>query len=91
MRTIVYEKTFDAALKEIEPSFERADEFLRGVEWTLIRNPKFGICLQPEANLWMIPAADVFPESYAIWYTFDTIKVYFLSISRTPVSACEDQ
>ena len=90
MRTIVYEKTFDAALAEIQPSFERADEFLQGVEWILRRNPSFGVCLDEALNLWMVAAADVFPESYAIWYTFDAKKVCFLSISRTPHSACGD-
>jgi len=91
MRTVVYDKTFDAALEAIEPSFERADEFLRGTEWLLARNPEYGTLVNPADKLWMMPTADVFPDAYVVWYTFDSAKVYMLSISRSPASAADSE
>ena len=45
MRTVVYESEFDDELEEIEPEFERADEFIRGTEWVLSRDPESGTCV----------------------------------------------
>ena len=40
--SICYEPRFDQELNGIESNVTRADEFMRGIEWALKRNPAGG-------------------------------------------------
>jgi len=84
IRKIVREPRFDAELLQIEADLKRADELLSGVTWILQRDPeRYGTRLSQWDDVWFIPAADVFPRSYGIYYTFNDTYVYLLSIRES--------
>lgn len=85
MRGIVREARFDEELAAIEPDARRADEFIEGAEWVLAHDPQRGTRVGPESCVWFLPMNDV-PDapSLILFYTFDTKKVYFLSIQAAP-------
>lgn len=49
----------------------------------LARNPDFGTLVEKWQAIWMVPAADVFPKPYSIFYTFSDTHVYLLSIRES--------
>ncbi len=71
---------FDEQLKAVQSDFERADEFIRGIEWVLARDAESGTCVDRVANIWFIPLIDIFRQAMGAFYTFDDEKVYMLSI-----------
>jgi hypothetical protein len=80
MRDVVYEHEFDEQFAAIEPEFERADAFVKGVEWVLARDPTRGNCVDRQHNIWHMPLIDIFETALAVYYTFDDRTVYMLSI-----------
>lgn len=81
IRSIVYDPEFDKELAAISHDFQRADEFIFGVDWILARQPEVGQQLRPDSPVWQISAAD-FPHTPAvvIFYAFDDDRVYVLAI-----------
>jgi hypothetical protein len=80
MRNVSYEDDFDEELRRLFPEFERADDFIRGVEEKLARNPRFGTQLQG-TPVWFVPTIDILPKRYVIYYTFTDTHVRILEIS----------
>lgn len=81
LRTIRQEPLFQEQLEAIEPDVRRADEFLRGVEWLLARNPTFGQQVAPNSKVWAVASneAPTIPN-LIVYYTFDENMVYLLHI-----------
>ncbi len=63
-------------MAEIEPSVQRADEFLEGAETVLSRAPESGYQLH-ESSVWFIAGHTV---DLVLYYTFDEDEVTLLSI-----------
>jgi hypothetical protein len=81
MRTIVREQLFEKQLKRIEKDFERADQFIQGVEWVLCKNPEAGYQVRDDSPVWGIAAQpDLTAEPVVVYYTFNDTHVYLLSI-----------
>lgn len=81
MREIVFEKSFEASLKAIEEDDIRADEFINGVEWVLLRDPESGHRIS--GNLWFIAeetAGSAVP--LCIYYTFSETQINLLAIHK---------
>jgi hypothetical protein len=78
-RVIVEEFQFLDELSELEPDVIRADEFIEGAKFVLSRNPEYGEHIGK--NVWFLPMwkADE-GRSAVLYYTFDTERVFFLSI-----------
>jgi hypothetical protein len=79
IRTIVYDERFEYELARIEPNVRRAHEFVEGAENVLSRHPEAGYRLEG-SNVWFIGGHTV---DVALYYTFDSDNVYFLSIEKT--------
>ncbi len=79
LRTIVKNSRFEKELEAIEPTIEKADEFLEGVEMVLARLPECGHQIG-NSRVWFIPGWTV---DLAIYYTFDEERVVLLSICKT--------
>jgi hypothetical protein len=81
LREVVYEATFDTSLKEFSDDFFRADEFIRGAEWVLTRDPYSGNQIHAESIVWCLPVAavDEFPAAM-LYYTFNDRYVWMLDI-----------
>ena len=81
MRTIVKEPQFEDDLKRLKPDARRADEFIESIEWVLARDPTLGTCAASSPDVWFMPIADACANpSIAVYYTFDDIHVWLLSI-----------
>lgn len=80
-RDAEYTRQFQDELNDIESDARRADEFIRGAEWDLCRDPTSGTRMPGESKVWFLPQAET-PTSEAVnlYYTFDDECVYFLSI-----------
>jgi hypothetical protein len=81
MRTIVRERQFTEQLQKLIPGFQRADDFVAGVEWVLSRDPTRGFQARPNSPVWCVPTAnepDLPPA--VISYCFNDTHVYLLSI-----------
>lgn len=80
----VYTERFLRELQEFESDAKRADEFIHGAEWTLVRNPEAGTRNTPDSSVWSLPM-DERPNSpfVRLYYTFDSRRVIFLSIKIT--------
>jgi hypothetical protein len=83
MRNAVHQPEFVAKLRLLLPDFERADEFVRGVEWILCRDPHSGTEIG-RTNVWFLPAADIFPQPLSIFYTFSQTEVFLLDVVSLP-------
>ncbi len=85
MRTIIKEAVFEQQATMLIGSARRADEFLRGAEWLLARDPRScGRRVAPESSVWRMvhdEGADMTP--IALYYTFDADTVYLLEV-ETP-------
>ena len=79
IRTIVRDERFELEMAYIEPNVRRADEFAEGAETILSRDPEAG-CPLEGSQVWFICGHTV---DAALYYTFDTDHVYFLSIEKT--------
>ena len=79
IRTIVYDERFERELEYIEHHVHRAEEFMRGAETILSRDPEVG-CQLEDSKVWFICGHRV---DAALYYTFDENHVYFLSIEKT--------
>ncbi len=78
-RDVVYQPQFDQQLNELVSDIRRVDEFIRGVEWQVCREPHSG--QQITANVWAIPLnSPPAGENLIIYYTFDTDHIWFLAI-----------
>ena len=64
----------------IQPDTKKADEFLEGAERILARMPEEGHSIDG-SNIWFMAGHTV---DLALYYTFDTNHVYFLSIKKIP-------
>lgn len=82
-RTVVQSASFSASMVSINETYKRADEVLRGIEWTLARNPRLGT--QVADHTWTIPLLDIFSTAYEIVYTFDDSFVHLLAIRCTRI------
>lgn len=80
MRSVYYEDRFDAELLALCSDFERADELIRGIEWVLCRDPRFGDSVSGDSDVWAIALPDVLSIPFVIYYTFSDSAVYMLSI-----------
>lgn len=80
-RDAIYTERFEDELRAIESNARRADEFLRGAEWTLCREPTAGTRLRRESDVWFLPMAETpTSEVLNVYYTFNDETVFFLSI-----------
>lgn len=82
-RDIVHERRFVAELAALEPNAKRADEFIRGAEFVLGRDPHEG---KQVANspVWAYPQENIkglIP--LILYYCFDENRVWFMSIQTT--------
>ena len=80
IREVVREHRFEKEMALIHPNAKRADEFLEGAERILSRMPEAGYPVDG-SNIWFIDGHTV---DLALYYTFDTNRVYFLSIKKIP-------
>jgi hypothetical protein len=85
LRTVIRNKRFEKELSKIEPQFERADEFMFGVEWRLARDPLSGskivshppvYCVHSKSSHWIYPVT--------VFYTFTEDEVTLLLIIKSP-------
>ena len=79
IRTIVKDERFEFEMAKLELHVRRADEFIEGTEIILARNPEAG-CPLEGSQVWFICGHTV---DAALYYTFDSDHVYFLSIEKT--------
>lgn len=80
-REVIWCEAFEAGLRILEPNAQRADEFVRGAEWTLCREPTVGHQVAPESHVWMLSMAD--PPGHpcvVLYYTFNDEFLWFLSV-----------
>jgi len=80
LRTIREEPKYKEQLEALALSYERLDEILTGVYFTLARHPKIGIQI-PSTTLFLIKT-DIYPDAPAlrIFYTFNDAEVHLLAI-----------
>ena len=79
LRDICYTKKFEKELKKIEADARRADEFMRGVEWAIVRHPEDGKLLRN--GLYARPRTHTDEmEDVVAYYKFDDKKIYLMSI-----------
>ena len=77
----VYTHRFERELAELLPNARRADEFIRGAEWCLSRDPESGTQVVHSTPVWYLPIDEVVGATQvAVYYTFDAERVFFLSI-----------
>jgi hypothetical protein len=78
-RDVIHQETFVEQLHQIENNHHRADEFIRGVEWQLSKDPTSGDRI---TNLvWAITFNNPpNSESLVLYYTFNENNIWFLSI-----------
>ena len=90
LREIVEEPRFASELAALLPDARRADEFIDGAKWVLIRDPFKGKRISI-SKVWFLPIAEI-PETdedppgilpVILYYTFDDDYVNFLSIQET--------
>lgn len=82
VRSIVEEASFTASRKAIIDDAKRWDEFWRGAEWGLARDPA-GFD-QVDVNLWVIicePSRIGMPR-LRVYYAFDDANVYLKWVER---------
>lgn len=84
LHRIIYEPVFDAEMKDIHSDFFRVDEFIQGAEWTLARDPSVGSPIYSGSPVWCLPVASAgdLPD-VVLYYAFNALEVYFLSIKAT--------
>lgn len=81
LRDVVQEPEFSAALAALQPNLRRADEFLRGVEFALARDPTCGTQVTTNPDIYMIVMNDPLgSKQHALFYVFNDSTVYLLSI-----------
>lgn len=78
LRTIIRNQRFADELAAIESDIQRADEFMKGVETVLSREPDSGHRLG-QSHVWFIPGWTV---DLNVYYTFNDDEVYLLSICK---------
>lgn len=79
LRTIIRDAVFEAEMQKIEGDVQKADEFLRGAETVLSREPEAGHHVGGGSHVRFLPGYTV---DLAIYYTFDDANVYLLSIRK---------
>lgn len=83
-RDIVETDKFREQLKALEPNARRADEFIDGTKWVLAKNPRAGRSAYPGKSVRIIPVSDgANVDPMAIYYSFDSERIYLLSIEKT--------
>jgi len=83
-REIIHSPRFNRELDSLLPGAKRADEFVRGAEWILSRNPETGHRISENSAVWMIALTELSETTpIVLYYTFDDEKVWFLSIQET--------
>lgn len=81
LREIVKEPLFEQELNQLEFDPLRADEFTEGAEFVLSRNPEYGT--KVGKGVWFLPMwRPAEGKSVNLYYTFDSERVYFLSLKR---------
>jgi hypothetical protein len=89
LRSVFCEERFEHELEDLFPNAVAADEFVRGVEWVLVRDPRSGT--QVSDSVWFVPASYYWGQSngwlntLVIYYTFDDRNVTLLSIQMSIV------
>lgn len=96
LRGIVHDHLFTLQLHHFINDPLDAEEFCRGAEWVLARDPTQGT--QVSESVWFLPSAYYIAEpdvasaggtyyaTLVIYYTFDDERVTLLSIQRTGVT-----
>ena len=89
-RDIRCDPRFVQELATLIPEVGAADDFQRGAEWVLARNPEAGT--QVSEFVWFLPAARYWKEgdeaswsTLVIYYGFDERRVYLFSIQGSKV------
>lgn len=88
-RDAVYTEQFEIDLERIEGDARRADEFIRGVEWAICRNPREG--RRVTNDVWAWPRRDLpgLPH-LTVFYTFNDQTVWLLAIRTFDQPDIED-
>jgi hypothetical protein len=87
LRTVVQSHRFTQELEAIEPSAQRADEFIAGAEWYLVRCPEVGTRMG-QSDVWFLPSDDSAKmASMVIYYAFDVDRVVLLSICKAKLES----
>lgn len=90
-REVIYFKSFEKELKAVVSDAKRADEFLRGAEWIVCRNPRYGTQMAPDSPVWFLPIIDIPGHpSVILYYTFNDRFVGLLSIQTIDLSGVGD-
>lgn len=84
LREIVRNPDFELASRNLEKDFKRADEFFRGIEWVLSREPREGNQLESGSPVWFI-GTDYLDPHYRIivFYTFNDERVVLLNAFKS--------
>ncbi|MCH7989232.1 MAG: hypothetical protein IID46_08790 [Planctomycetes bacterium] len=80
MRKVIRHREFESQLDELSHEYGRVDEFVRGIEWVLSRDPEAGTLVNRCPLTWFIPAPDVYDLPFGVSYTFNETHIYLLSI-----------
>ncbi len=82
IRTVIKELEFEESLARIVVDAREADDFVRGVEWDLARNPVGGWPIGEGSPVWFIPIRELVDwlPVLVIYYTFDENNVWLLDI-----------
>ena len=88
-REVFHQPQFEKELREIESDIKRVDEFVRGAEWQICRDPESGKMVEGAPNVWGVPITDI-PDQppLVLYYTFNDRFIWLISIkiSHHPVS-----
>ena len=77
---IVREEAFEEELLFLIHDAREADEFVEGAEFILARDPLAGDCIGGEPLLFVMPMAPVRGQQVSLFYTFNKLTVFFVSI-----------
>jgi hypothetical protein len=77
---IIRETEFDEQLHARIADSETADDFTAGAEELLAREPRSGLPVTNEGDVWYLPMSPVAGRRVSIFYSFDARTVILLAI-----------
>ena len=79
-REIVKSPQCEKEAEDLLGSVERVDDFFRGLEWALSKDPFCGQNLEPNSPIWVITSAPAGIETrIVVYYTFSDVQVFLMS------------
>lgn len=82
IREVVREPRFERELRHLIREAIPADEFVEAAEYLLARDPLIGSLVAEDASVYFLPMAPVEGRQISLYYTFDELTVWLLSIAE---------